>query len=713
VTVIELHVLGSVDLRKSSGETLLSVLAQPKRAALLAYLAVAAPRGFSRRDKLIGLFWPERDPEHARGALRTALHFLRHWLDEEVVVGRGDQEIGLAEGALWCDAVAFEEALARRELERALELYRGDLLEGFFISEAPEFERWLEGERKRLRIRATQAAWALAEREERAGNGVEAVYWARRATAFAPDDEGALRRLIELLDRVGDRAGALREYQLFERGLRQDYELEPSAETQALIALIQERVGPGREEPGDVPVAKGIRRIAVLPARHLPPDSSEEYFADGITDQLINTLGKLGALEVISRTSAMRYKETSKTVPQIARELDVDGVVEVSVFRAEDRVRISAQLIEAATDRQLWAESYERHLHDVLALQADVCRAIVGQIQVTLTPEEETRLADTRPVDAQAHEAYLRGMFLVNQMTPAGLEKGIAYLWEATELDPHDTHAYVGLARAYCSCELVYLYSLPREVVFGKAKAAALRAIELDETQCGAHTALGLVRLWYDRDWPGAEQEFRRAIECNPTCALGFWGYALYLMATEQLEDAIAVNRRAQELDPLSPCITVSLAVRYYVVGQYDRAIAEARRALELGPEYTPALWILGAAYERKGMYEEAIAAHRSGVEVNPILSLILAITYAMEGRREQAQKALAELDEQTKRRQAVGTAEVYAALGERDQAFQWLETAYQERDPWLYWLRLSPYFEGLRDDPRYHRLVQRMNFPD
>jgi len=710
--VIELNVLGSVDLRGSSGETLLSVLAQPKRAALLAYLAVAAPRGFSRRDKLIGLFWPERDAEHARSALRTALHFLRHSLDEEVVVGRGDQEVGLAEGALWCDAVAFEEALDRGELEKALELYRGDLLDGFFISEAPEFERWLEGERKRLRIRATQAAWTLAEREERAGNGVEAVYWARRAAGFAPDDEGALRRLIELLDRVGDRAGALREYQVLERRLRQDYELEPSAETQALIALIQERVGPGREEPGDVPVAKGIRRIAVLPARHLPPDHGEEYFADGITDQLINTLGKLRALEVISRTSAMRYKGTSKTVPEIARELDLDGVVEVSVFRAEDRVRISTQLIEAATDRQLWAESYERHLHDVLALQADVCRAIVEQIQVTLTPEEEERLVDTRPVDAQAHDAYLRGMFLVNQMTPEGLEKGIAYLSQATETDPYDPHAYVGLARAYCSCEMVYLYSLPRELVFGKAKAAALRAIELDETQCEAHAVLGLVRLWYDRDWQGAEQEFRRAIERNRTCALSLWGYALYLVATERLEDAIAVNRRAQELDPVSPSITVGLAVRYYLVGQYDRAIAEARRALELGPEYAPALWILGAAYERKGMYDEAIAAHRRGVEVNPILSLILAVTYAMAGRREEAQKALAELDEQTKRRQAVGTAEVYAALGERDQALQWLETAYQERDPWLYWLRLSPYFEGLRDDPRYHNLVQRMNFP-
>jgi TolB-like protein/Flp pilus assembly protein TadD len=712
--MIELRVLGSLDLRGSEGETVLSVLAQPKRAALLAYLAVASPRRFSRRDKLIGLFWPERDPEHARAALRTALHFLRHSLGEEVVVGRGDQEVGLAEGALWCDCVAFEEALGGHELEKALELYRGDLLEGFFISEAPEFERWLEGERKQLRIRAAQAAWLLAEREERAGNNVEAVYWARRAAAFAADDEGALRCLVELLDRVGDRAGAVREYQAFERRLREDYELEPSAETRALIASIREQVGePAREKLGDVPVARGIRRIAVLPARHLPPDPGQDYFSDGITDQLINACGKIRALEVISRTSAMRYKGTSKTVPEIARELDVGAVVEVSVFRAEDRVRITAQLIKAATDRQLWAESYERDLHDVLALQGEVCRAIARQIQVTLTPDEEARLAGTRSVDPQAHEAYLRGMFLVNQMTPEGLEKGIAYLWQATELDPHDPRPYAVLARAYCLHEMAYVYSLPREVAFGKAKAAALKAIELDETQCEAHAVLGLVRLLYDRDWPGAEQEFRRAIECTPTCAFSLWGYALYLVATEQLEYAIAVNRRAQELDPLSPVITVGLAVRYYLVGQYDRAIAEARRALEVGPDYTPALWILGAAYERKGMYDEAIAALRRGTEVNRILSLLLAVTYAMTGRSEEGRKALAELDEQTKRRQAVGVAEVYAALGERDQAFQWLETAYQERDPWLYWLRSSPYFEGLRDDPRYHNLVQRMNFPD
>ncbi len=232
---------------------------------------------------------------------------------------------------------------------------------------------------------------------------MEAVYWARRAAAFAPDDEGALVRLIELLGRVGDRAGAVREYQAFERRLREDYELEPSAEIQALIASIRGQLGPAREELGDVPVARGMRRIAVLPARHLPPDPSQEYFAAGITDQLINALGKIGALEVISRTSAMRYKGTHKTVPEIARELDVDAVVEVSVFQAQDRVRITAQLIEAAMDRQLWAESYERDLHDVLALQGEVCRAIARQIQVTLTPEEEARLAGTRSIDPRAH----------------------------------------------------------------------------------------------------------------------------------------------------------------------------------------------------------------------------------------------------------------------------------------------------------------------
>jgi serine/threonine-protein kinase len=239
--VIEFRLLGSVDLKGSEGETLRSILAQPKRVALLAYLAAAKPNGFHRRDKLLGLFWPESDQEHGRGALRKALYLLRQSLGEDVIISRGDEEIGLTEGSVWCDAVAFEAALEGGDPEEALELYRGDLLEGFFLSEVPEFERWLESERERLRQLASDAAWALAERAESAGSAVEACRHALRAAAFAPDDEGTLRRLLELLDRVGDRAAAVKEYEAFARRLRDEYEAEPSPETQALIASIRQR----------------------------------------------------------------------------------------------------------------------------------------------------------------------------------------------------------------------------------------------------------------------------------------------------------------------------------------------------------------------------------------------------------------------------------------------------------------------------------------
>jgi serine/threonine-protein kinase len=239
--MIEFRVLGRLDLRGSEGEAYLSILAQPKRVALLAYLAVAAPRGFHRRDRLIGLFWPERDSEHARGALRNALYFLRQSLGDGLIAGRGAEEVGLAAEAFRCDAVGFESALEAGEREKALELYRGDLLEGFYVAEAPEFERWLEGERERLRARATEAAWTLAEDQEAAGNGIESAKWARRAVSFSPDDESGFRRLLELLDRVGDRAGAMKEYEAFARRLQDGYEVEPSPETQALIAAIRER----------------------------------------------------------------------------------------------------------------------------------------------------------------------------------------------------------------------------------------------------------------------------------------------------------------------------------------------------------------------------------------------------------------------------------------------------------------------------------------
>jgi DNA-binding SARP family transcriptional activator len=251
--MIEFRLLGSVDLKGSEGETLRSVLAQPKRVALLAYLAVARPNGFHRRDKLLGLFWPESDQERGRGSLRKAIYLLRQSLGEEVIVSRGDEEIGLAEGALWCDAVAFEAALDVGEPERALELYRGHLLDGFYIAEAPEFERWVDGERERLCARASEAAWALADEAEGMGNGVEVAKWARKAVSFSPDDEAALRRLLELLDRLGDRTGAIKEYEGFARRSREEYEADPSPETQALIAAIRERevaaAGGGAEQP--------------------------------------------------------------------------------------------------------------------------------------------------------------------------------------------------------------------------------------------------------------------------------------------------------------------------------------------------------------------------------------------------------------------------------------------------------------------------------
>jgi TolB-like protein/DNA-binding SARP family transcriptional activator/Flp pilus assembly protein TadD len=276
--MIELHLLGSVDLKGSEGETLLSALAQPKRMALLAYLAAAHPNGCHRRDKLLGLFWPESDQEHGRGALRKTVFRLRRSLGEEVIVSRGDEDLGLAEGAVWCDAVAFEGALEAGRLEEALDLYRGDLLDGFFLSEAPEFDRWLESERERLRSRAAEAAWRLAERSEAVGSGVQAATWAKKAVSFAPDDEGTLRRLLELLDRVGDRAAAVKEYEAFARRLRDEYEAEPSPETQALIAAIREREvaagGGSLERP--VEARAGEARAATREPLPLSPPSARE-----------------------------------------------------------------------------------------------------------------------------------------------------------------------------------------------------------------------------------------------------------------------------------------------------------------------------------------------------------------------------------------------------------------------------------------------------
>ena len=468
----------------------------------------------------------------------------------------------------------------------------------------------------------------------------------------------------------------------------------------------ERRAAPGR-----------VKALAVLPLANLSRDTEQDYFADGMTEALITDLAQIRALRVISRTSAMRYKGTDKTLPQIGRELNVDAVVEGSVRRVGDRVRITAQLIHAATDQHLWAKSYERDLRDVLALQSELAQAIADEIQIKLTPQEKVRLARAGPVNPEAHEAYLKGRHHWNMMTEEGLRKGIEHFEQAIAIDPHYAPAYAGVADCYVYLAGPLLLSAaPRECI-PKAKAAARKALELDETPAEAHVSLGRIKWYYDWDWAGAEREFLRPIELNANSPMAHLAYSGFLGCLGRYDESIREGKRALELDPLWLLGNSTMGLAFYSAGQYDQAIEQYRKTLELRSDFFYAHYLLAHAYSSKGMHEEAIAEAREAVALSenaPLPKAFLGYTYAVTGRRSEALKILDEMNELLKQRYvpATGRALIYAAFGERDAAFAWLEEAYQEPTPTLAWLRVHPTYDSLRSDPRFQDLVRRMNFP-
>jgi len=461
-----------------------------------------------------------------------------------------------------------------------------------------------------------------------------------------------------------------------------------------------------------VPVTEPeIRSLAVLPLENLSGNPEDEYFAAGMHDALIGELAQIGSLRVISRTSAMKYKESGKSVQEIARELKVDGIVEGSAYLEGDRVQIQVRLIQAQpVENPLWAQTYEKDIRDVLVMYSEVARAVTREIQVKLTPEEESRLADARQVNPETYKAYLTGMFHLNKSTPEGFERGLAYLQQAVENDPAEPLAHAGLALGYVT---LGHGSAAQPDVFPRARVAALTALKLDETLAEAHSVLADVKLYYEWDWAGAEDAFQRAMELNPNHALTHYHYAWYLALFGRLDEAIEEHKRAQELDPLMPLHTAWLGRLYQYAGRYEEAIDEARKSLELNPDFPVGHFVLGEVYAEKGMYEEAIAAAKKAAAVNPAWRFALGSAYALAGRKDEARKLLAELEaeEPTQWNEATLSG-LYVSLGENDKAIRQLEVAYKLRAPWLPWIRVIPNLKPLRDDPRFQDLLRRMNVP-
>ena len=460
-----------------------------------------------------------------------------------------------------------------------------------------------------------------------------------------------------------------------------------------------------------------IKSLAVLPLENLGRNPEQEYFVDGMTDALITDLAKIGSFRVISRTSIMRYKGARKSLPDVARELNVDNVVEGSVLHAGGRVRITAQLIHAATDQHLWAESYERKLEDVFALHSEVAQAIAQQIKIKLTPEQKKRLGKTAAVDPEVYQFYLRGRFYEKKMTTESIRKGIENLEKAISIDSNYAPGYAALADCYSWLAFLTSSTAPNEV-YPKAKKAALRAVDLDPELADAHASLAQIKFYFDWDWQGAEEEFKRAIELSPNSATSHGGYGTFLGNLGRVDEAIEELGRALELDPLSIRENQALGYWCHVNGQRERARELLAKTIELEPNYPTAHASLGFILVDEGRFDDAIAEFQKGVALSggdPFQKSFLAYGYAKAGRKKNAVKIVRELEKLSKQQyvSSVCIVWVYAGLGEYDQAFQWLERAFQERASMLVSIPTFPWWDALRSDPRFHALLRRMNLPE
>jgi TolB-like protein/DNA-binding winged helix-turn-helix (wHTH) protein/Flp pilus assembly protein TadD len=463
--------------------------------------------------------------------------------------------------------------------------------------------------------------------------------------------------------------------------------------------------------------APQIRSLAVLPLQNLSPDPEQEYFSDGMTDALITSLAQIGSLKVISRTSSMQYKQSHKSLPEIARELNVDGIVEGTVQRSGYHVRITAQLIDARHDQHLWAESYESDLRDVVALQDKVSSAIAKEIRINVRPEKSSPLPSAPVINREAYELYLKGRYFWNKRNAEGFKKALDYFQQAVERDPGYAPAYAGLADTYSLLGAAGYDLMSRAEAMEKARSAAQKALLIDGALAEAHASLAYVTYSYDWNWVGAGKEFERAIALDPNYPTAHQWYSEYLDDLGRGEEALVEAQTALTLDPLSINANHQLARAQYFVRRWDQAIDTTQKTLEMDPNFAIAHLRLGRAYAAKGLYPEAIKQFHEFSNLSgdvPMATASIGNALARSGDRPGAIRALNGLRLFSKHNHvpSICFALVHAGLGDNDQAIAWLEQAYKERSDFLLVLNVDPLFDPLRRDPRFQELLRRVGFP-
>lgn len=495
--------------------------------------------------------------------------------------------------------------------------------------------------------------------------------------------------------------------------------LGDSADNPSFVETLPRRgyrfVAPVNHSGGTAPHPQ-IRSLAVLPLDNLSGDPSQEYFADGMTDALITTLAQIGALRVSSRTSVVRYKGTRIALPKIARELNVDAVLEGTVLRAGERVRIQVQLIDARTDTHLWAEKYERPLGDILVLQSELAQAIAMQIRLRLTPQEQARLAGARLVDPNAYDAYLIGRLHWNKRTKEGIEKGLQYFRQSLARDPSYARGYAGVSDCYNMLGF-WGWSDPREV-FPAARDAARRALQIDETIAEAHTALAWVSILHEWNWEGAARELGRALELNPGYTNTLQCYSHYFTYLGRHKEALEYVKRTLEFDPLSTVMNSSASAMLYFAREFELARDQALKSIEIEDNLAPPYLWLGLTCQESGRLKEAEAALKTASAISggsPLSRASLARTLAISGQCAEARRIAGDLEKLRSKRYvpAYSLAFLYAGLEEKGRALSWLEKACEERSAWAAMMKVDPKFAGIREEPRFQELLRRIGLTE
>ena len=658
--MIELRTLGALDLRAADGREMHTLLSQPKRLALLAYLALGRGQRLHRRDAVVALFWPDLDQEHARGALRQALRFLRRVLGDGVVVTRGDEEVGIDREMLWVDAPAFEESFHAGRMDDALALYRGDFLHGLFVADTgPELERQIDEERARLRTMAGQAAWALAEARRSAGDRVAAAELARRAANLSPDSEADVARLISFLDESGDRAGALAAYDDFARRLRAEYEAEPSPETQALIREVRSRTV--------VSTTPTIAPRAAAAAAAVPNVDHGPAVPRGTVQQPRSPRRAIVGLAVLSVLALSGY-------------------------------------LAAFANRRTPASRIGNVVAPNAATRGDAAPA--GGVD-ELTAARRSTVPD-------ASNLYIKARHWWGRRGRDNLFRAVGTFQQALDIDPTFSLAYSGMGDAYA--QLGYGGYLRPEDAFPKAKAAARRALELDSTLAEPHATLGYVAMYYDWDWTTAEREYRLSLARNPRYATAHEWYGLFLAAMGRFDEAQAEVRRAMELDPLSMPVAATAGWVSHYSGKQADAERELRMVLRTDSTSAIGHLYLGRVLQFNGQLDSALAHFEAMGTLRAWVPTLAgeAYVYAQRGQRDRALAILQRLDSlsRTEYVTAYAVALVHAALGQTDSAFTWLDRSVAERTHWLLWLNRDRRWDAIRSDARFQRLTARVGLP-